>query len=69
MALYTSGFCYNLVSSISSSLEDAKYEIKKNFEQMDLENASVEEEMREMIEEMIAEIDQLLATIQSVHFR
>ncbi|MCM3410040.1 hypothetical protein [Metabacillus litoralis] len=69
MALYTSSFCYNIVSGISSSLEDAKYEIKKNFEQMDLENASVEEEMREMIEEMIAEIDQLLATIQSVHFR
>ena len=69
MALYTSSFCFYLVSGISSSLEDAKYEIKKNFEQMDLENASVEEEMREMIEEMIAEIDQLLATIQSVHFR
>ncbi|WP_110926645.1 hypothetical protein [Bacillus massiliglaciei] len=69
MANYTSGFCYSVASNMISSLEDAKYGIQKNFEQMDLENASVEEEMREKTEEMITELNRLIAAIESVHFR
>ncbi|KAB7667704.1 hypothetical protein [Bacillus sp. B1-b2] len=69
MALYTSNFSYGMVSDIVSSLEDAKHEIKENFDQMDLENASVQEEMSEKVESMISEINQLIFSIQSVHFR
>jgi phage host-nuclease inhibitor protein Gam len=73
MALYTYDFCYGVVnggwdSGIINNLEDAKREIKQNFEQMDFENASVQEDMQALIDEMIAEIDQLIATIQAVQF-
>ncbi|MDQ0227329.1 hypothetical protein [Metabacillus niabensis] len=74
MALYTYDFCHDLLyggwdSGIINNLEDAKREIKQNFEDMDLENASVQEEMRQIIDEMIAELDQLISTIKSVNFR
>jgi hypothetical protein len=36
---------------------------------MDFENASAYEEMREIVEGMVAEIDQLLSKIQSVQFK
>ncbi|KLV27989.1 hypothetical protein CHH55_23915 [Niallia circulans] len=69
MANYTSSFSSSLVSNMISFLEDAKEGIQKNFEQMDLENASVEEEMREKIEEMIIELNRLIVAIESVPFR
>lgn len=74
MALYTYDFCHGLLyggwdTGIINNLEDAKREIKQNFEDMDFENASVQEDMQAIIDEMIAEIDQLIATIQSVHFK
>lgn len=69
MANYTSSFSSSLVSNIIFFLEDAKEGIQKNFEQMDLENASVEEEMREKIEEMIRELNRLIVAIESVPFR
>lgn len=36
---------------------------------MDLENVSVEEEMREIVNEMITELNRLINDIPSTHFR
>ncbi|MEH7356850.1 hypothetical protein V7150_25415 [Neobacillus drentensis] len=74
MRLYDYDFCHNLVYGgwdfgIINNLRDARDEIKQNFEEMDFENASVHEEMRGIVDEMISEIDQLISTIQSVQFR
>ncbi|TXL65729.1 hypothetical protein FHP05_06300 [Cerasibacillus terrae] len=74
MGLYDYNFCHNLLyggwdSGIINNLQDACREIQQNFEQMDLENASVEEEMREIVNEMITELNRLINDIQSTHFR
>lgn len=74
MGLYDYKFCHNLLyggwdSGIINNLQDACREIQQNFEQMDLENASVEEEMREIVNEMITELNRLINDIQSTHFR
>ncbi len=75
MALYDYDFCHRLVygkgwdKGIIAYLEDAQDKIKKNFEDMDVENASVGEEMKSIVDEMIAEIEKLISDIESVHFR
>lgn len=74
MGLYDYNFCHSLLyggwdSGIINNLQDACREIQENFEQMDLENASVEEEMREIVNKMITELNRLIDDIQSTHFR
>ncbi|MEH7180118.1 hypothetical protein [Neobacillus vireti] len=76
MALYDYDFCKHIVygswgfdSGIINNLQDAIDEIKKNFEDMDLENASVQEEMKVIIDQMISELKSLIDTINSVQFR
>lgn len=75
MGLYTASFCHDVLysggwdSGVLNNLQDARNEIIQNFEQMDLENASVQEEMGEIVQQMITEIDQLISRIQSVSFR
>ena len=74
MQLYDYDFCHNLLyagwdGGIVNNLNDARHEILQNFDQMDFENASAYEEMREIVEGMVAEIDQLLSKIQSVQFK
>ncbi|WP_243291860.1 hypothetical protein [Bacillus sp. FJAT-47783] len=73
MGLYDDEFCHNIVYGtwdlgVIHHLRDALHEIKKNFEEMDLENASVEQEMEEIIDQMVTELSELIETIQSVHF-
>ncbi|MDQ0233141.1 hypothetical protein J2S19_004482 [Metabacillus malikii] len=36
---------------------------------MDFENASAKEEMQQIVDDMISELNQLISTIQAVHFR
>ncbi|UAC49670.1 hypothetical protein K6959_07685 [Bacillus aquiflavi] len=74
MGLYEADFCHRLLYGgwdfgIINNLQDAVDEIKQNFEDMDLENASVEEEMRAIVDEMVTELTQLINKIESVHFR
>ncbi|WP_102027710.1 hypothetical protein [Salirhabdus sp. Marseille-P4669] len=74
MGLYTYSFCQgilyaNLDSGVIDNLEDARHEILQNFNQMDLDNASVQEEMRDIVDDMVSEIDRLINRIQSVSFR
>lgn|GEM_PF-3276155 len=74
MALYTYSFCHDLLyggwdSGIINNLEDARHEIIQNFNDMDLENASVQKEMEEIVNDMVAEIDRLIDRIQSISFR
>ncbi|GGB57514.1 hypothetical protein F3157_14985 [Virgibacillus dakarensis] len=74
MGLYDYDFCHNLLyggwdSGIINNLKDARDEIKQNFKDMDLENASVGEDMGAIVDEMVAELDRLISEIESVHFR
>ncbi|MEI3604990.1 hypothetical protein SPD48_04750 [Pseudogracilibacillus sp. SE30717A] len=75
MALYDYNFCRGLVNGkgwergIVQQLQEAQRVIKKNFADMDLENASVGEEMETVVNEMVSELDRLIADVQSVHFR
>jgi UDP-glucose 4-epimerase len=74
MGLYTSSFCHDILhagwdTGVIDNLQDARNEIIQNFGQMDLENASVLEEMEEIVQQMITEIDQLISRINSVSFR
>lgn len=75
MALYDYKFCSGLVNGkgwergIVQHLQDAQDQIKKNFADMDLENASVGEEMEAIVNEMVRELDRLIGDIQSVNFR
>lgn len=75
MALYGYDFCHRLVNGkgwdkgIVDSLEDARDKVKKNFADMDLENASVGEEMQVIVDEMVAELNRLINDIESVNFR
>ncbi|USK34059.1 hypothetical protein LIT25_00955 [Bacillus sp. F19] len=76
MGLYDYDFCHGIVygswgldSGIINNLQDAIDEIKQNFEDMDLENASVQEEMKVIIDQMISELNRLIDTINSVQFR
>ncbi|WLR42584.1 hypothetical protein LC087_18180 [Bacillus carboniphilus] len=74
MRLYDYQFCNNLInggwdSGIINNLKDARDEIKQNFKQMDFDNASTHEDMRDIVEEMVAEINQLISTIEAVYFR
>ncbi len=74
MALYTQSFCHDLLyggwdSGIINNLEFARNEIIKNFNDMDLENASVQREIEEIVNEMVSEIDRLIDRIQAISFR
>ena len=74
MGLYTSSFCHDILhagwdAGVIDNLQDARNEIIQNFGQMDLENASVLEEMEEIVQQMITELDQLISRINSVSFR
>jgi hypothetical protein len=75
VALYDYDFCHRLVNGkgwdkgIIAYLEDAQHKIKKNFADMDLENASVGEEMQVIVDEMVAELNRLINDIESVNFR
>ncbi|WP_232231198.1 MULTISPECIES: hypothetical protein [Virgibacillus] len=74
MALYDRDFCRGLLyggwdSGIINNLKDARKEIKQNFTDMDLENASVQEHMGTIVDEMVNELNQLIAEIESIHFR
>lgn len=74
MGLYTADFCHDLLhagwdAGVINNLEDARQAIVKNFEQMDLENASVQEEMAEIVEQMVSELDELISSIESVTFK
>ncbi|AUJ23559.1 hypothetical protein [Virgibacillus dokdonensis] len=74
MALYDRDFCRGLLyagwdAGIINNLQDARKEIKQNFADMDLENASVEEHMEAIVNEMVHELQQLISEIESIHFR
>ncbi|WP_078577829.1 hypothetical protein [Salipaludibacillus agaradhaerens] len=73
--LYDASFCQKIVhgSGFSSGVVDnlAKIQraIEKNYLDMDLENASVQEEMEEIVVEMIKEIEALKTYVSGVHFK
>ncbi|CAM3924579.1 hypothetical protein D1970_18195 [Mesobacillus zeae] len=74
MRLYDYDFCHGIVhggwgGGIIGSLNDMRESLWENFREMDFENADAKEEMRDVIEEMTAEINDLISDIQSVHFR
>lgn len=75
MGLYDAEFCHGVVhgkgwsKGIIGQLEAAMESADKNFSDMDLENASVKEDMESIVDEMTKELDQLIKDIESVHFR
>ncbi|WP_026909346.1 hypothetical protein [Paucisalibacillus globulus] len=74
MGLYTASFCHDILhagwdAGVIDNLQDAINEINQNFGQMDLENASVLEEMEEIVQQMNTELEQLISRINSVSFR
>lgn len=72
-ALYTYEFCRNLIYSgndmgVIDNLEDAIYKMNKNFADMDLENAIVQEEIEFIVSEMLTELQTLIREIESIYF-
>ncbi|UTR13658.1 hypothetical protein MM221_13645 [Salipaludibacillus sp. LMS25] len=73
--LYNASFCQKVVHGASFSsgvldyLDKTQRAIEKNYLDMDLENASVQEEMGEIVVEMIKEIEALKTYVSSVHFK
>lgn len=75
MALYKAAFCRNVIGGkgwdkgVVGYLQTAQEKLDKNFTDMDLENASVREEMEVIVNEMRKELDGLIREIEAVHFR
>lgn len=75
MGLYDAEFCRGVVhgkgwgKGVIGHLESAKESANKNFTDMDLENASVSEDMEAIVDEITKELKELISDIESVHFR
>lgn len=54
--------------SCISRLERLKYDIDKNFRQMDLENADIKEEINQIIEEMLSVIETEINRVSTISF-
>lgn len=68
MGLASSGYCYRLVDNYVEEIESLKKDMTKNFAQMDLQNASVQVEMQEVLDKMTQKCDQLKYSLRSYYF-
>lgn len=68
MGLASSGYCYRLVDNYVEEIESLKKDMTKNFAQMDLQNASVQVEMQEVLDSMTQKCDQLKSSLRSYYF-
>ena len=69
MGTYKSSTANRIFRGYKSSLERAKYDFNKNFNQMDFENADAREEVREHVAEMIRSCDKLIEKMGSYKFK
>ncbi|WP_017470387.1 hypothetical protein [Amphibacillus jilinensis] len=73
--VYDASFCHKVVngsgfsSGVLNHLDKVQRAIEKNYADMDLENASVQEEMEEIVAEMVKEIEALKTYVSDVHFK
>ncbi|MFI3201964.1 MAG: hypothetical protein R3Y54_10670 [Eubacteriales bacterium] len=58
----------NIVSSYIDSVRQIKHVVKENFEEMDLENASLKQDIEEVIDEINNKCDTLISRINEYSF-
>lgn len=61
-------YCYSLMSNYKDKIDDKIYAINKNYSQMDLENADIQQEIADIATNMINICNQIKATIDSYYF-
>lgn len=64
----SSGYCYKLVGKYADELDNLKGKMQKNLGEMDLDNASVQTEMTDLVKDMTDLCDSLKTTIHSYSF-
>ncbi len=61
-------YCERLVSNYLNEIESQKKMMEKNFKDMDLENASVRDDIEDLVNEMKCYCDQLKTAISDYKF-
>lgn len=56
------------VEHYAAYLEKQKKKVRKNFEEMDLENVKLRDDMEEAVEEIEKEINQAISSLNSIYF-
>lgn len=65
MDRYKKSYANKLMNAYIEELEDIKRKVSRNFQDMDLTNASVQNEMEEIIDCITWECDSLISAIES----
>lgn len=68
MGQATRDYCNRLVSNYLDEIEKQKGKISKNFGDMDLKNASIQKDMKNVVDEMTSLCDSLKRTLDSYSF-
>lgn len=68
MGRATSSYCYRLIDKYIEEIESSKNKITKNFNDMDLENASVQRDIYDVVMEMTKYCDDLISILKSYSF-
>ncbi|EPY6472655.1 hypothetical protein ACWO4B_003354 [Clostridium sporogenes] len=69
MARCTYDRAVSIVSIYKKAIENAEYEINKDFNDMDLENNTIKQSIEEIINEMLKECNNFCNEISSYTFR
>ena len=68
MGYVNSYYCYMAVSSYKDKLDLLKAEMWKNYQEMDLSNASIQSDIEDVVNEMMAYCDTLKTSISGYYF-
>ncbi|EJO5346899.1 hypothetical protein NRP93_000963 [Clostridium botulinum] len=69
MARCSYGTAVSIVSTYKKAIENAEYEIKKDYKDMDLENNSIKQSIEEIIDKMVAECEKFHNEISQYIFK
>lgn len=63
-ARYKKSHANKVLDAYIEEVEDVRYRIQKDFEDMDIENASARNDMEDCVQRMLAQCDSLIQEIQ-----
>lgn len=64
----SSSYCYRLVGKYIDEMDRSKKQMEKNFQDMDVKNASIQADMYEVVQDMEQYCDELRRTIANYNF-